>query len=105
MFMESKLEKYDEGRRINQNTLKNRSELRFSVDENYFKDSKVGIENGKIKSDNFIDFQVNMPLEYYDDIMKGKDKYESSWHVRPHHLETLTQDRKSLKDNLIASQY
>ena len=46
-----------------------------------------------------------MPLEYYDVVMQRKDPYDSSWHIRPHHVETLTQDRKSHRDNLLASQY
>ena len=59
-----------------------------------------------MKSDNFLEYETNMPLEYYNMIMEKKDdNYDKQWHIRGHHLESLTKDEKSAKDNIMDSKY
>jgi len=60
--------------------------LKFEVDSNYYKDRKINIDNYKLKSDKFMDYESMMPLEYYNLIMEKKDKYDKEWHIKPHHL-------------------
>lgn len=51
-------------------------------------------------------YPLNLPTEYYHNAIKqSMPKNEEKWFIRPHHLESLTQHKQSIKDNVLNTHY
>ena len=54
-------------------------------------------------------YPLNLPPDHYNKyIMEGLPKKESGnghWFIRPHHLETLTNHKNSVKDDVLNTRY
>lgn len=51
-------------------------------------------------------YPLNLPTEYYHDAIKqSMPKNEEKWFIRPHHLESLTQHKQSIKDGVLNTHY
>ena len=57
---------------------------------------------GKITSS----YQLNLPPEYYmKQIQKAMPDEEEKWFIRPHHIESLTNHARSIKDDFMNTNY
>jgi len=51
-------------------------------------------------------YEVLLPAEYYTYLAKKNvDMDDKKWFIRSHHIETLTEHPKSVKDNLMGAEY
>lgn len=52
-------------------------------------------------------YPLNLPTDYYQRYVKTTvpDKKDKKWFIRPHHIEKLTTHVKSLKDDILNTQY
>lgn len=73
----------DENQRLDQSNLKE------TIDMNYYKDQGVEIGKYNETSDKFLDYQLYLPQDYYNSLI-DKEKDNKNWYIRPHHIETLT---------------
>ena len=52
---------------------------------------------------------MNLPTDYYSryvqESLPKKESGHGKWFIRPHHIETLTTHVKSVKDNVLNTQY
>ena len=96
------------------------SSVADGVDNNYFKE-KIKLENRPTRydSEGKSKYSVLFPVGYYEGFMashqdddESRDRKDPSqsqssgkWYLRPHHVETLTENPLSKKDNLINSEY
>ena len=51
-------------------------------------------------------YEALFPVEYYESMAKQIiHKKGPKWFIRPHHIETLTENPKSVRDNIMDSKY
>lgn len=68
--------------------------LRESINNNYYKPNAVDLGNEKLKSNKFTDYEVYLPVEYYNMMtVKEPERNKKEWFLRSHHVETLTGTR------------
>ncbi len=65
------------------------SNLKETIDTNYYKDQGVAIGKYNENSDKYLDYQLYLPQDYYNSLI-DKEKENRDWYIRPHHIETLT---------------
>ena len=65
------------------------------------------LKSGKDKSDLVSEYEALYPTEYYNKILhQNADRSkEKLWFLRPHHIETLTENPQSIMDNIINTKY
>ena len=65
--------------------------LRESINNTYYKPSAVELGKDKLKSNTFTDYEVYLPVEYYNMMTnKEPERNKKEWFLRSHHVETLT---------------
>lgn len=79
--------------------------IREGVNHNYFKE-KVDFEKKPAVFDceGASKYSLMLPVNYYSNtILQEQDK--DKWYLRPHHVETLTENPLSKKDNVVSTEY
>ncbi len=86
--------------------------LRKSIVETLYqhRTTKLGksmLKSGKSKGNLTSEYEALYPTEYYNKIMhhQADRSKEKLWFLRPHHIETLTENPQSIKDNILNSKY
>ena len=84
-----------------------------------YKDTETGEPYNPIKKFGFIDqdylvydnatssYPLNLPVDYYQRYIKSTipNKKDGKWFIRPHHIEKLTTHVKSIKDDVLNTNY
>jgi hypothetical protein len=83
------------------------SSIREGVSHNYYKD-KIRLENKPTvyDSEGKSKYSVLLPVGYYESFVAAENAPDQEkWYLRPHHVETLTENPLSKKDNVIHTEY
>lgn len=83
------------------------SSIREGVSNHYF-NNKIKLENKPTiyDSEGKSKYSVLLPVGYYEDFVAAENIPEAEkWYLRPHHVETLTENPLSKKDNMIHTEY
>ena len=83
------------------------SNIREGVSHNYYND-KIKLENKPTiyDSEGKSKYSVLLPVGYYESFVAAENVPDGEkWYLRPHHVETLTENPLSKKDNIIRTQY
>lgn len=67
-----------------------RGKLEETLNKSYYKPNAVEIGKYNVKSDNFREYELYLPANYYTKLALPEEKDQSKWYVRPHHIETVT---------------
>ena len=81
--------------------------IQEGVSDNYYQD-KLKLENKPTiyDSDGRSKYSVLLPVGYYENFVAAENIPEKDkWYLRPHHVETLTENPLSKKDNVIHTEY
>jgi hypothetical protein len=94
--------------KLNNFQLLQESEDDQNTSQNFEEMNKVNLIEPKfLPEDNWMEFKIVYPIDFYENqinkqLVSSKHK---DWFVRPHHIETLTEHPKSIKDNWLNPKY
>jgi hypothetical protein len=82
------------------------STLKEKINEIPYIPEAVNLGKEKPKIGRFADYEAVLPADYYTFLAKKNvDMDQNKWFLRSHHIETLTENPRSIKDNLMGAEY